>query len=82
VCRDIFERSKSLEARHLLEALRGTEMMTVFGPVKFVSYEKYRNQNKLSTLVVQIQNGKPMTIWPPEVATASFVNPVGVWYQR
>jgi branched-chain amino acid transport system substrate-binding protein len=79
VCRDIFERSESLEARHLLEALRGTNMMTVFGPVKFVSYEKYRNQNKLSTLVVQIQNGKPVTIWPPEAATAGFVNPAGAW---
>jgi len=57
-------------------------MMTVFGPVKFVSYEKYRNQNKLSPLVVQIQNGKPVTIWPPEAATAGFVNPAGAWYQR
>ncbi len=82
VCRDIFERSKSLEAKHLLVALRDTNMMTVFGPVKFVSYEKYTNQNKLPSLVVQIQNGRPVTIWPPEAATAGFVNPAGAWYQR
>jgi branched-chain amino acid transport system substrate-binding protein len=82
VCRDILERSKSLEAKSLLIALKKTDMMTVFGPVKFVSYEKYRNQNKLSPLVVQIQNGKPVTIWPPEAATAGFVNPAGAWYQR
>jgi branched-chain amino acid transport system substrate-binding protein len=82
VCRDILERSKSLEAKSLLIALKETDMMTVFGPVKFVSYDKYRNQNKLSPLVVQIQNGKPVTIWPPEAATAGFINPAGAWYQR
>jgi branched-chain amino acid transport system substrate-binding protein len=82
VCKDILERSKSLEAKDLLVAFKDTNMMTVLGPVKFVSYEKYRNQNKLPTLVVQIQNGTPVTIWPPEAATAGFVNPAGAWYQR
>jgi branched-chain amino acid transport system substrate-binding protein len=82
VCRDVLERSKSLEAKSLLIAIKDTDTMTVFGPVKFVSYDKYRNQNKLSPLVVQIQDGKPMTIWPPEAATAGFVNPAGAWYQR
>jgi branched-chain amino acid transport system substrate-binding protein len=82
VCRDVLERSKSLESKHLLQALRDTEMMTLLGPVKFISYEKYRNQNKLPTLVVQIQNGRPVTIWPPEAATAGFINPGGAWYQR
>lgn len=75
VCKDVLERSKSLEANDLVKALRATGMMTVFGPVKFISYENYRNQNKLPTLVVQIQNGKPVTIWPPEASTAGFVNP-------
>ena len=82
VCRDIFERSKSLEAKSLLIALKDTDMMTVLGPVKFVSYEKHRNQNMLPTLVVQIQNGEPVTIWPPEAATAGFINPGGEWDQR
>jgi branched-chain amino acid transport system substrate-binding protein len=82
VCRDILERTKSLEAKSLLIALKDTDMMTVLGPVKFVSYEKHRNQNMLPTLVVQIQNGEPVTIWPPEAATAGFINPAGEWYQR
>jgi branched-chain amino acid transport system substrate-binding protein len=82
VCKDILERTKSLGAKDLLLALKQTHMMTVLGPVKFVSYDKYRNQNKLSSLVVQIQNGKPVTIWPPAAATAGFVNPAGAWYQR
>lgn len=82
VCRDILERAKSLEAKNLLIALKDTDMMTVLGPVKFVSYDKYRNQNKLSSLVVQIQNGSPVTIWPPEAAKAGFINPAGDWYQR
>jgi branched-chain amino acid transport system substrate-binding protein len=82
VCRDILERSRSLETKNLLVALKDTDMMTILGPVKFVSYDKYRNQNKLSSLVVQIQNGRPVTIWPPEAAKAGFINPAGEWYQR
>jgi branched-chain amino acid transport system substrate-binding protein len=81
VCRDILERSKSPEAKSLLMAVKDTNMMTVMGPVKFISYEKFKNQNRLSSLVVQIQDGTPVTIWPPEAATAGFIEPAG-GYQR
>ena len=75
VCRDVLERTKSLEANDIVEALRATDMMTAFGPVKFTSYDNYTNQNRLITLVLQIQEGKFQPIWPPEAATATFVYP-------
>jgi len=79
VCRDVLERTESLEPDDILEALAATDMMTALGPVKFVSYENFTNQNRLSTLVVQIQNGKYVTIWPPEAATGEYIYPAKEW---
>ena len=74
VCRDILERTVSLEAGDLLEALHTTSMMTVLGPVTFGSYKNFTNQNQLLTLVIQIQDGEFQTIWPPNAATADCAN--------
>jgi len=74
VCRDILERTASLETGHLLEALHTTNMMTVLGPVTFGSYKGFTNQNQLLTLVIQVQDGDFQTIWPPNAATADCAN--------
>ena len=47
-------------------------MMTVFGPVKFVAYDKMTNQNKLPTYLVQWIDGKLELVWPKEVASKPF----------
>ena len=39
------------------DALTATDMKTAFGPVKFVSYGKKTQQNKLDTYMVQWQKG-------------------------
>jgi branched-chain amino acid transport system substrate-binding protein len=57
------------------DALSETEMMTVFGPVKFVSYGKKTQQNSLPTYLVQWINGKLEIVWPKEVATARYIYP-------
>jgi branched-chain amino acid transport system substrate-binding protein len=69
VCRDILERTVSLEAADLLETLHTTNIMTVLGLVAFESYRDFTNQNQLHTLVIQIQDGEFQTIWPPNAAT-------------
>jgi branched-chain amino acid transport system substrate-binding protein len=74
VCRDSLERTVSLEADDLLEALHSTNMMTVLGPVAFESYKNFTNQNHLLTLVIQIQDGEFQTIWPPNAATTDCAN--------
>ena len=74
VCRDILERTVSLEAGDLLEALHTTKIMTILGPVTFDSYKGFTNQNQLLTLVIQIQDGEFQTIWPPNAATADCAN--------
>lgn len=76
VIADALKRAKSFKNDDTKQALSETNLMTAFGPVKFVSYEKFKNQNKLPTYVVQWIDGKLELVWPAELATEKFVYPV------
>ena len=82
VVADALKRAKELTPEGVREALTATDMMTVFGPVKFVSYEKKKQQNSLPTYLVQWQKGVLETVWPKNVATKPYVFPVPEWSQR
>ncbi|MBW1797347.1 MAG: ABC transporter substrate-binding protein [Deltaproteobacteria bacterium] len=75
VIADALKRAKSFDPEDVRNALAETDMMTVFGPVKFVSYGKKKQQNRLPTYLVQWINGKLEIVWPREVATARYVYP-------
>lgn len=77
VLRDVLERTASLRNQDLRNSFLGTDLMTVFGPVRFVADGRYTNQNPLPTLMVQIQKERPVTVWPEEVAAAPYVIPDG-----
>jgi branched-chain amino acid transport system substrate-binding protein len=76
VIADVLERAKSFKPQDIKQALAETDMMTVFGPVKFTSYGKKINQNKLETYVVQWIDGKLEMIWPKDLAQTQYVYPV------
>jgi len=76
VIKDVLQRAKSFSPEDIKQALSETKLMTVFGPVKFISYDKKTNQNKLTTYVVQWQHGKLQLIWPKNLANAKYVYPV------
>ncbi len=61
---------------NIKKALDNTDMMTVFGPVKFISYGKKIHQNRMKTYVVQWINGSLKLIWPKNLANADFVFPI------
>jgi len=82
VVRDVLERTRSLQNEDLRRAFVETDLMTPFGPVKFGTFDGYANQNRLPTLVVQWQRGKPVTVWPKEYAAADYVYPVPTWKER
>jgi branched-chain amino acid transport system substrate-binding protein len=82
VCRDVLERTKSLSKEDLSKALSETNMMTIFGPVKFVHYKKFTNQNRVPTLVLQVINAKHETVWPPEAASANLIYPQPKWKDK
>ncbi len=76
VIADVLKRTKSLKADDIKAALAATDMKTVFGPVKFTTWGKMKNQNKVATYVVQWLDGKLELVWPADMATKKFVYPV------
>jgi branched-chain amino acid transport system substrate-binding protein len=76
VIADVLKRARSNKPQDIRKALSDTDMMTVFGPVKFTSYAKKVNQNKLETYVVQWIDGRLEMIWPKELAKVKYVYPV------
>lgn len=58
------------------KALDATNMMTVFGPVKFTAYGKKIHQNQMQTYVVQWIDGELKLIWPEDLANAKFAYPI------
>jgi len=57
-------------------SLDSTDLLTVFGPVKFTSYGKKIHQNKMDTYVVQWIDGKLKLVWPKNLANAAFNFPI------
>jgi branched-chain amino acid transport system substrate-binding protein len=76
VIADALKRSKDLSADEIRKALGATDMMTVFGPVKFISYDKKINQNKLPTYLVQWIDGKLELVWPKDKASKPYAYPI------
>jgi hypothetical protein len=82
VCLDAIKRAKELTREAVREALETTDMMTIYGPVKFKSYGQYERQNQLPTLVLQVQKGKFEIVWNKDVATSTAIYPVPKWSER
>jgi branched-chain amino acid transport system substrate-binding protein len=82
VIADVLKRAKSFSPEDIRQALTTTDIMTVFGKVKFTSYGKKTNQNKLPTYLVQWIKGRLECVWPKEYATAKYVYPHKPWKER
>ena len=82
VLADTLKRAKTWTPEDLRASLAETNIMTAFGPVKFVSWGQFTNQNKMDTLVLQVQKRKYETVYPPDAASAKAVYPVPRWRDR
>jgi branched-chain amino acid transport system substrate-binding protein len=82
VCADIIKRAKSLTREAITESMAQTDLMTIYGRVKFESYGGFTHQCKLPTLVLQVQKGKFEVVWPTSAATAKWIYPVPKWSDR
>jgi branched-chain amino acid transport system substrate-binding protein len=82
VIADALKRTKTLTPQGVRNALAKTDMMTVLGPVKFVSYDKKAQQNKLPAMLVQWIDGELKTVWPKEIATQKYIYPTPKWAER
>jgi branched-chain amino acid transport system substrate-binding protein len=67
------EKAGTLDPKAVRDAIAQTNIMTAYGPVRF--NEKGQNIAK-GMGVVQIQNGKPVVVYPVKGAEATFVYPI------
>ena len=82
VIKDILSRAKSWTPNDIRDAMKVTNMMTAFGPIKFEDKEGYTNQNFMDTLVMQVINGQHETIWPQSYASKKYLFPIPRWRDR
>ncbi len=82
VVADVLNRAASLKPDDIVTALSKTDMMTMYGRIRFEAYKKFQNQTKLPTFVIQVQKGKFVTVWPKDVATGQAVFPTPPWSNR
>jgi branched-chain amino acid transport system substrate-binding protein len=82
VLADAIKRANELTPEGVRNALAKTDMMTVYGPVRFISYDKKVQQNRLPTLLVQWINGRLEVAWPKGLATQKYVYPTPKWSDR
>lgn len=82
VIKDVLQRAKSWTPDDIRAAMKATNLMTAFGPVKFEDKAGYQNQNFMDTLVMQVIKGKHETIWPVKYASAKYVYPIPKWRDR
>jgi branched-chain amino acid transport system substrate-binding protein len=67
------EKAGTLDPKKVRDEIAQTNIMTAYGPVRF--NEKGQNIAK-GMLVVQVQNGKAVVVYPAEGAQAKFVYPI------
>jgi branched-chain amino acid transport system substrate-binding protein len=72
---DALKRTKILTPGNVRDALAKTNLKTIYGPVKFISYNKKSRQNRLPTYLIQWIDGKAEIVWPKNMATNKYVYP-------
>ncbi|RJR17955.1 MAG: ABC transporter substrate-binding protein [Nitrospiraceae bacterium] len=82
ILKDTLERAKSWSSEDIRTAMKATDMMTAFGPIKFEDKDGYQNQNFMDTLVLQVIKGEHQTIWPKKYASAKYIYPIPTWRER
>ena len=82
VIADALKRATELSRESVREALTKTDMDSMYGHVKFISYGKKSQQNRLPSYMGQWQKGKFELVWPREYASKPFVYPVPPWSER
>ncbi len=78
VIADALKRAKSHTPQDVRDALAETDIMTVFGTVKFISYGKKKLQNKIPTFLGQWLGGTFEAVWPKNLSTVEYVYPIPV----
>jgi branched-chain amino acid transport system substrate-binding protein len=82
ILRDVLQRTKTWAPDDIRVAMKATNIVTAFGPIKFEDKDGYTNQNFMDTLVMQVINGQHETIWPENYASKKYLYPIPRWRDR
>jgi branched-chain amino acid transport system substrate-binding protein len=77
VVADAVKRAGKWEPVAIKDAIAKTDLMTIFGPIKFVN-----QQNQHPVLITQVQNGAFAIVAPPDQAAAKPILPTPPWSAR
>jgi branched-chain amino acid transport system substrate-binding protein len=79
---DAIKKANSTDREAIRKSLREVKLMTAFGPVSFEDKNGFTNQNPAPSLVIQVQKGKFVVVWPKESASGEPLYPTPPWEKR
>jgi branched-chain amino acid transport system substrate-binding protein len=79
---DAIKKAGSTDREAIRKSLREVKLMTAFGPVSFEDKNGFTNQNPAPSLVIQVQKGKFVVVWPKESASGEPLYPTPPWEKR
>lgn len=82
VAADALRRAGSMDREAVRDALANTNLKTPVTTVRFEEFDGFRNQNPIRSLVLQIQDGQHVTVFPEELAAAEPRHPTPAWEKR
>ena len=68
VAADALTRADSLNREDVRKALKSTDLKTAVTHVTFEDYDGFKGQNPIKSLIIQIQDGKHVTVFPEEIS--------------
>ncbi|WP_366552820.1 ABC transporter substrate-binding protein [Aquibaculum sediminis] len=82
VAADALRRAESLDREAVREALKATDFETAVTTVTFDDFDGFQNQNPIRSLILQIQEGEHVTVFPEDLAAESPLYPAPSWDER
>ena len=79
---EAIKKAGSTDREVIRKALHDVKVMTAFGPVSFENKNGFQNQNPAPSLIIQVQKGKFVVVWPKEAASGSPLHPTPAWEKR
>lgn len=82
VAADALRRAGSTSREAVRDALAATDLTTPVTTVRFNEWGGFQGQNPIRSLVLQIQDGKHVTVFPADIAAAEPRHPTPEWSAR
>lgn len=67
VAAEALREAKNTDRQKVRNALTKIKLNTAFGPIQFKNYDGFKNQNPISMVAQQVQNGKFVPVYPQKV---------------